>query len=585
MMKVELSLYASNLKNVAGAFRGTSDPFAVVTHMATQPGGKAVVLGQTETIQNTVSPEWVKVFVLDYELGTPMKLIVSIFDQVKKGDNKSMGSAVFDVDELLGVRGNVKAKRVKAGGTIFAHVRKAPETNAGVLRLQLGAANLKNTEGFMRKSDPFFELSRRVDAAATAVAWDNVYRSNVCQDTLNPVWDAAVLELGLLCGDGTNNLDAPLKVCVYDFEGSGKHVLMGQLETSVNGLVQAAVGNSNMDLTVKGQKTGELTIARAEVSVPENNNNVTEQMAAVSVKEIVPAVQTPKAAGAVTSKPSFIDYIAGGCRLNCIVAIDFTGSNGDPRKPGTLHHVDDNSNNPYEKAVAAIVSILAQYDTDQKFPVLGFGAKYSGVVQHCFQVGATEEAHGVDGVLDAYRSVFKTGLIMSSPTVFTEVMETAAARATSALDAARKQQQLAYTILLIVTDGAVSDVSATAACLKQMSDTPLSIVIVGVGDADFSSMQFLDDLPDMKRDLVQFVEFNKHQPAKNDLTKVTLREIPDQLTSYFASKGIPPGKAIVVTEEKDIVVADQEEEIDLSLDFGEEEIVVSGGGVNTKDNW
>ena len=47
-MKVELSLHASKLKNVAGVGKGTSDPFAVVTQLATVRGEKAKVLGKTE---------------------------------------------------------------------------------------------------------------------------------------------------------------------------------------------------------------------------------------------------------------------------------------------------------------------------------------------------------------------------------------------------------------------------------------------------------------------------------------------------------------------------------------------------------
>jgi hypothetical protein len=105
---------------------------------------------------------------------------------------------------------------------------------------------------------------------------------------------------------------------------------------------------------------------------------------------------------------------------------------GDPRKPGTLHHFNsDGSKNDYEKAVSAIGSILAKYDSDKKFPVWGFGAKYGGIVRHCFQCGPASEVDGVEGILSAYRGVFATGLIMSGPTVFTEVIQTAAAHAIS----------------------------------------------------------------------------------------------------------------------------------------------------------
>ena len=114
-MKVELSIHALKLKNVAGAFKGTSDPFAVLTLLATEPGKTPTVLGKTEVVSNTLSPQWVKVFVIDYALGTPCKVAINVFDQVRKGDNKSMGSAVFDVNEVLGARGNIKCKKIKNG--------------------------------------------------------------------------------------------------------------------------------------------------------------------------------------------------------------------------------------------------------------------------------------------------------------------------------------------------------------------------------------------------------------------------------------------------------------------------------------
>ena len=161
-MRLEFSLHAIDLKNVAGAFKGTSDPFAVVTHMATAPGEKPSVLGKTEIVKNNLSPKWAKTFDFDYEMGVPMKLVVSIFDHVKKGDNKSMGSSVFDVGELLGARGCSKAKKLHNGGKLIAHVRKSQ--GSGTVRLQLQGLQFKNTEGLglnIRKSDPFFEIARQ----------------------------------------------------------------------------------------------------------------------------------------------------------------------------------------------------------------------------------------------------------------------------------------------------------------------------------------------------------------------------------------------------------------------------------------
>lgn len=101
-MKVELSIHAIKLKNVAGAFKGTSDPFAVVTKIAATPGEKPAVLGKTEVVKNSLNPSWVTSFILDYEMGTPLKVAINVFDEVRKSDNKPMGSAVFEIGEILG---------------------------------------------------------------------------------------------------------------------------------------------------------------------------------------------------------------------------------------------------------------------------------------------------------------------------------------------------------------------------------------------------------------------------------------------------------------------------------------------------
>ena len=76
-------------------------------------------------------------------------------------------------------------------------------------------------------------------------------------------------------------------------------------------------------------------------------------------------------------------------------------------------------------------------------------------------------------------------------------------------DAAMRKRRQAYTVLLIITDGIINDVELTKQALKEGSLTPLSVVIIGVGNANFSAMQFLDDFmintQPPARDIVQFV--------------------------------------------------------------------------------
>jgi hypothetical protein len=196
-----------------------------------------------------------------------------------------------------------------------------------------------------------------VDSAGY-LTWDNAYRSKHIKNNLNPEWEEAVVEICALCA---GDLDLPIQVAVYDYESNGKHVSMGQFETSVNGFVQAAKSGESLALKFKGKDVGRINVVKAEVSGVED---VTQQMEATSLSRVSAPAFVPSAPVAhVAGKPDFVDYVSGGCELNVVVAIDFTGSNGDPRIPGTLHYLGNGERNDYERAIAAIVSALAKFDS------------------------------------------------------------------------------------------------------------------------------------------------------------------------------------------------------------------------------
>jgi len=59
------------------------------------------------------------------------------------------------------------------------------------------------------------------------------------------------------------------------------------------------------------------------------------------------------------------------------------------------------------------------------------------------------------------------------------------------------QRNQKYIILLIITDGIINDMEKTIDQIVRGSSLPLLIIIVGVGEADFGSMDVLDadDVP------------------------------------------------------------------------------------------
>lgn len=52
-----------------------------------------------------------------------------------------------------------------------------------------------------------------------------------------------------------------------------------------------------------------------------------QAMSNVKIGVSTPSLKPPQE----KTRASFIDYIRGGCEISLHVAIDFTGSNGDPR--------------------------------------------------------------------------------------------------------------------------------------------------------------------------------------------------------------------------------------------------------------
>ena len=566
---------------------------------------------------------------MDYELSQNTRINVGVWDDVNKGgtnkkkvENKPMGSALFEVGEVLGSRGSTKAKKLRNGGTLFARITTAPTQQMGNFHLKLQGYHLKNLDGIFGRSDPFFVVSSKVTAAG-GLTWQPVYRSEPIMNNLNPVWPACTIDVARLC---EGDLQKPVQVEVFDWDKKGKHILIGKFETSVQGLSSAVVEENiktpnitKAFTTVKMKReTGKIVVTKAhlegyvapnsspsvqptatlsqqqpEMGPAYSSNNTPSSATSTEIPSFAGALNRPPptfqttttlltAAAAISSnpnlshpqnsnlpfvpsapmaspmmshntikqqepRPKFTDYLMGGCELELTIAIDFTGSNGDPRKPGTLHYKypDNKTLNDYEKAITAVGGVLARYDTDQKFSVFGFGAKYGGVIQHCFQVGNSDELDGLLGVLEAYRNVFRTGLTMSGPTVFAEVIDYAAATARSKQEAALRIGKQSYKVLLILTDGEVSDIEQTKRVIQAASDAPLSIVIVGIGSADFGMMNTLDDFQSSigmmgGRDIVQFVPFSQHMHDRSSLTRATLEELPDQLVDYFVSKNILP---------------------------------------------
>ena len=253
----------------------------------------------------------------------------------------------------------------------------------------------------------------------------------------------------------------------------------------------------------------------------------------------------------ITKKATFIDYINAGVKIALSIGIDFTGSNGHPLDDGTLHSIKDGKPNDYEKAIISCGNIVAPYDYDQLFQVYGFGAiiksSISDKASMCFAINLKDnpDIYTIDNVIKTYHDIIKKDkLTFAGPTEFTPIIKKVISRMIT-------KNILEYHILMILTDGVIDDLQDTIDILVEASSLPLSVIIIGIGNEDFSKMEVLDgDEVPLKsrngkirtRDIVQFVPFSKFKNDAKKLSMEVLAEIPRQMIEYFQFKNLSPNK-------------------------------------------
>ena len=247
-------------------------------------------------------------------------------------------------------------------------------------------------------------------------------------------------------------------------------------------------------------------------------------------------------------------------QINLEIAIDYTASNKPPDDPKSNHYLDLYGLNDYEKAMKYCCDILSPYDADQLFPVYGFGGipsilngipnENNNKASHCFNINFEEKAEirGIDNVLKIYRESLRK-IKLSGNTKLGYILKKVMKNII--YDLKHKKYENHYYILLILTDGQINDIEDTKDLIVEASRLPLSIVLVGIGDENFEFMENLDgdEIPlinsrgiERKRDIVQFIEFNKFKNNftnnfGNDFAEEVLKEIPRQIDEYYSSCG------------------------------------------------
>ncbi|CAG7668662.1 unnamed protein product [Allacma fusca] len=512
-----------------------SDPVCVL-YMKEYRTSEWVEVGRTEQVKNNLNPSWNKKFLVDYRFEERQLLKFSVYDWDGNSYSLSahdyLGCCECSLGEIVAAP-NKKFERnmvlpPQFGGktSLITVVAEELGANKEIVHFKINGRKLDKKD-FLGKSDPYLVISKLMDDGSWAIA----HKTEVIKNTLNPDWRPFSLRVASLT---SSKPERNLRFQVYDWDSDGSSDFIGEFElTYLELLTSAKDGRASYPVINPAKK------AKKKKSY---NNSGTLNIESMRIEE----------------EKTFLDYIQSGIQLHFTVAVDFTASNGDPSHPQSLHYRNSGFDNQYSLAIKSVGEIIQDYDSDKLFPAMGFGAKVppSTVVSHEFFLNGNPEnpfCQGVAGILEAYYHSLNT-VQLYGPTYFAPVINHVARFAATYQDGQN------YFVLLIITDGIICDMDATKESIINASHLPMSIIIVGVGQEDFSAMEFLDsdgrvlrhNGKSAARDIVQFVELrkffspgtnftnmyklqrfvarygNNQQETKQVLAKEVLAEIPGQ---------------------------------------------------------
>ena len=306
---------------------------------------KLVFLGHTSVVRDSQNPEWPDHLIINYHFESTQKLTIKCYDQDDKAPldqyekHDFIGEMSFTLSSLMCAKGQTYQSKWINGkpGTLFIHAESVANTR-DIFDVTFSAKNLTNLDGVMGKSDPFINIRRLREDGQYQLIWKN----EPIMNNLNPVFPSVRIPLVTLCN---GDIERPLIIEFMDFEKTGLHKPMGIVRTTVKDILDNAGKPFDIiDETLKGTSSG--TVFKK----PYINSG---QLLCTNVK--------------IEIHPTFADFILGGCEVSAIVAVDYTGSNGDPQQASSLHHISSQKNQ-YQQAIESIGEVIEPYDTDKMFP-------------------------------------------------------------------------------------------------------------------------------------------------------------------------------------------------------------------------
>jgi hypothetical protein len=493
--------------------------------------GQTHLVGSTEVLKNNQNPDFHETFEIDFVFEKEQKFKVEAWHikDESTGSGYPVGQAIFTLGDIVGSQYNMKILRIENNGNdagkCIVRIDQQNDEKKFEINMDFQVLNVPKA-GFFASLNTFVKIfKRRLTKAQKlnreerdlnyedipASEWLLVHKTENIKDTANPDFKKIKMKGSKL---SDNDFNLPLKFEIMKYKMNGSHYVIGKTFCNLNDLV---VPGKTLGVRMLKPKNGEMSLAFKMF----NQNQVFQ----------------------------FVDYLEGGLNITQLVGIDFTLSNRVPSDPRSLHFINPPSLNQYQKCILSVGEILEKYNHTGLIPCYGFGAKLPGhqkavhifpltkdISQPCFR--------SFRDLFNGYQNIVNE-ITFSGPTHFAPLLREINAYAKRNYEI----NPFNYSIYLLLTDGIIQDMPETIDCIVEGSFLPLSIIIIGIGDANFDNMVVLDGddygLTDSNgrvwmRDIVQFVPFKDFQGDAIMLREQVLEEIPEQVTSFYQNIKLKP---------------------------------------------
>jgi len=482
--KIEFRLRAEGLPNKD--MIGLSDPFVKIF---LKEGSAEKNIGVTETIKESLSPNWKSWFQIPFSPEKPQELIFYVLDEDGIGE-ELIGTAKVTAKQLLNTQKELPVQITlngKSSGVLFIRSQYLMRSKTNYT-IQLSIENVKDIE-YTSKTDPYLKFCRAPPSTDPQTphnsdpyqpSWVVAYQTEYKMDSTKATFKQIRINGADLCRDDPT---LPFRIELWDKSIAHKDKLIGWTVTSADAVCKGA---KRVDLLGEDRKSKVGTVCFEKMLCEKEN--------------------------------SILSYISSGLKINVRVGVDMT----IPSSPST------------DRLLIALGDVMGGIDHMHRIDTWGYGM--GG--RTCVHTGYGKNGYDINTLFNDNRIENKgecrlSGLI---------------GRWRGEGSARRDTDEWEYSLWVIVTRGEIKDMLDTKDEIIASTDLPGSWIWVVLGNDGTNDLSKLDmeDLTlkgslnrDIYRDNSQVVYWDPEM--NNDMFSLALlHELPRQIDEYYSKMGIYP---------------------------------------------